>query len=304
MNISIAIAKRSNGSFRWLCRGLAALAISGCTTLAPTQEAIVPFRQGVATAEQQTSRTFADVNALLRTQQIERAVKQDTLSEAEFVPGLDAQDLAKWARAFGMIDAYAEKVERLLSPDRRAGVEQELSQLGATVEKVSGEQLPTGIAAAFVDLGGLLVQIKAGEDALAAIRKADPAIQDIFSAMMAAIGPDSGSGVRGTVRDTWGVMVDRITVEYLRANGDAARRAVILRFIDALDRRDQQDQVLSSLRVSIASLAKAHQEIAQGRPASAAALIRIVQQEYQAYREQAAAMLKQRASGATEGASP
>lgn len=273
------------------CLALALLTMSACTTLAPSGEQITPFRQGVAATEQQVSSTFADVNSLFRRQQIERAIHRDTLDADSFVSGLDAPDLASWRRAFELIGAYAEKLERLLSPDRRAGVEAELSQLGETFAQVDGKPLPSGASAGFVQLGGLLVQIRAGDDALEQIRQVDPAIQRIFEAMREAIGPNTESGIRGTVAATWRTALERIRVQdFLPARDAGAKRAAVLRFVDAMDQRDAQDQMLDSLRLSLASLAAAHQQLSAGRPASASALIRIAQDEYRAYRDRTKAI--------------
>jgi hypothetical protein len=278
---------------------LAALVLAACTS-APAPEAIPPFRQGVVTADQQTSSALGEVNRFLRRQQIERAVTQNALTEDLFVEALDRTDIAKWHRAFSLIDSYAEKLERLLAPGQRAGVQDELSALGGTIEAVSEIQLPTEISAAFVTFGGLLVQLKTERDALAAIRKADPAVQNIFSAMMQAIGDSPESGVRGTVTSSWRQILARMDVrEFRPASGDAARRAVVNRYVAALDERDAQDALLSSLRLSLATLAKSHQELAQGRRASATGLIKLVQDEYKEYREQLDALRARREAAVT-----
>jgi hypothetical protein len=284
---------------RLFAAGAVLLALAACTT-APSRDAIPPFRQGVVTADQQTSSAFADVNGFLRRQQIERALMQDALTEDLFFEALASSDIAKWHRAFALIDSYAEKLERLLDPDQRAGVQDELSALGEKIEAIRAEQLPAGISAAFTRFGGLLVQLKAERDALEAIHKADPAIQQIFGAMMDAIGADPESGVRGTVRTSWETILARIDVrEFRRASGDAVKRAAVLRYVEALDERDAQDGLLNSIRLSLATLAKAHQELAAGRRVSTGALIRLVQDEYQAYREQLKALRERREASKT-----
>lgn len=281
--------------------GVVLLALVGCTT-APSRDAIPPFRQGVVTAEQQTSAAFADVNSFLRRQQIERAVKQDALTEESFFEALASADLAKWSRAFALIDSYAEKLERLLDPDQRSGVEGELSALGEKIEVLRGDQLPDGISATFVKFGGFLVQLKAERDAQEVIRKADPAIQEVFSAMMEAIGNDPESGVRGTVRASWTQILARIDVrDFRRASSDDAKRAAVLRYVEALDERDAQDRLLASIRFSLATLAKTHQELAHGRRASASALIQLIQDEYKAYKEQLEAIRKRHEESSING---
>jgi len=284
-----------------LAIGALVLSIVGCTT-APSRDAIPPFRQGVATAEEQTSSAFADINSFLRQRQIERALRQNALTEELFFEALASEDTAKWHRAFALIDSYAEKLERLLDPNQRTGVETELSALGEKIGALRENQLPATISSAFTRLGGLLVQVKAERDALEAIRKADPAIQEVFSAMMEAIGAGPDSGVRGTVSTSWRQILAEIDVRDFRsAPNPGAKRAAVLRYVEALDERDAQDRLLASLRLSFASLAKAHQELAGGRLISAGAFIRIVQDEYKAYQEQLKALRERRQGGSTSG---
>jgi hypothetical protein len=272
----------------------------GCGSTNPGSE-VPPFRQAVVTADQQTSSAFADVNRFLRGQQIEHALTQPTLNEDLFFEALPSEDLAKWSRAFSLIDSYGEKLELLLGEGQRSGVEGELSVLGQKIQEVDGDQLPAGISAAFTRFGGLLVQLKAERDAHKAIRKADPAIQQVFSAMMEAIGEDAGSGVRGTVRVAWAQILARISVEYLRDSSQSARRLVVGRYVEALDERDAEDRVLGSLRLSLASLAKAHEELAYDRSGSAGALLQLIQDEYKGYREELKAIRERRGADSTNG---
>ena len=127
-----------------LAIGALVLSIVGCTT-APSRDAIPPFRQGVATAEEQTSSAFADINSFLRQRQIERALRQNALTEELFFEALASEDTAKWHRAFALIDSYAEKLERLLDPNQRTGVETELSALGEKIGALRENLLPATI---------------------------------------------------------------------------------------------------------------------------------------------------------------
>jgi len=281
--------------------GISLLSLVGCAT-APAKDAIPPFRQGLLTAEQQTNATFADVNKFLRQQQVERAIKQDALTEDLFFQAIESGDIAKWNRAFALIDSYAEKLERLLNEEQRAGVEAELSDLGKEIESMRGEQLPEGVSAAFTKFGGLLVQLKAERDALKAIRQADPGIQQVFNSMMEAIGSDNESGVRGTVWTSWAQVLASIDVkEFRQARSPDAKRPIVLKYIQSMEERDAQDQLLNSLRLSIATLAKTHQEMAKDRPASASALIKIVQDEYKDFRQQLKEIRKLRENATNNG---
>ncbi|HDS1705766.1 hypothetical protein [Pseudomonas putida] len=301
MTTSHRLSRTHDGVVRLLAIGAVLLIIAGCAT-APSRDAIPPFRQGVVTVDQQTSATFADVNSFLRRQQIERAMTKEALTEELFFEALASADLTKWDRAFALIDSYAEKIERLLNPDQRSGVEGELSVLGEKIEALREEQLPAGISAAFTKFGGLLVKLKVEHDALEAIRKADPAIQEVFSAMMEAIGADPQAGVRGTVRTSWTQVLARIDVrDFRRASSDDAKRAAVLRYVEALDERDVQDRLLDSLRLSLATLAKAHQDLAHGRRGSAETLIQLIQDEYKAYQEELKVLRERREGGLTSG---
>ena len=286
-----------------LALGLGLLA--GCAST-PDRAQIPQFRQGAATANQQTAQAFSDINTFLRAQQIERAIGQPTLNEGEFLTVLADEDVAKWSRAFAVIDAYAASLEKLLDPQRRDDVQQELVKLGETIGALDDRQLPAGVAGGFATLGGLLLQIKVEKDAMQAIRTADPGIQTTFSTMMAAIGADANDGVRSVVRNTWETMLGQISVDFLRATDKDAKRAVVQRYVAALDQRDAQDASLAALRRALGLLAAAHAELAAGRNDGAQGLIDLVQREYATWRDQVDAIRKQReaAQSGQQGATP
>lgn len=276
---------------------LALLLLAGCAA-APPRDVIPPFRGGVIIADRQTAAAFADVNSFLRQQQVDRAVSQPTLSEDLFEAALAESDLAAWRRAFTLIDAYAEKLERLLDPELRAGVEQELAGLGEAITSQRPDQLPLGLAAAFTQLGGLLVQVHAEREAAAVIRRVDPAVQDLFAAMQEAIGDDATAGVRGTVWTAWTQELARIDVtEFRRANDAPGREAAARRYVAVLDERQAHDLQLDALRRALAQLGAAHRDLALGRRASAAAMIRLVQQEFESYEARLMELRDRRAAG-------
>lgn len=266
---------------------------TGCAT-APDRDSVPAFRTGAATANQQLQTSFAQINAFLRERQIDRAAGLPSLEEEAFFTPLAPEDVAKWSRAFGLIDAYAAALEKILDPARRDETEDALEELGNKIGEVRDEELPAGVAAGFTQLGGLLIQIKAERDALAAIRRADPSIQGVFDTMMTAIGEDPDNGVRGMVGTSWGDVLGKIQVEFLGASGAAAKREVAARFAATLDQRDAQDADLASLRRSLGLLASAHRELAAGRESDARSLIALIQDEYKAYRERMEALRKSR----------
>lgn len=275
-----------------LTLGLGLGLLAGCAST-PDRAQIPQFRQGAATANQQTAQAFSDINAFLRTQQIERAIGQPTLSEGQFLTVLADEDVAKWNRAFAVIDAYAASLEKLLDPQRRDDVQQELVKLGETIGALDDRQLPAGVAGGFATLGGLLLQVKVEKDSMQAIRTANPGIQATFSTMMEAIGAGANDGVRSVVRNTWQTMLGQISVDFLRASGKDAKREVVQRYVATLDQRDAQDASLAALRRSLGLLAAAHAELAAGRNDGAQGLIDLLQHEYVAYRAQVDAIRQQ-----------
>lgn len=260
------------------------LAMAGCAT--PQPQAVSAFRQGVAAANQQTTTVFAEVNSMLREQQLDRAALQPSLSEDLFVEGLPADSRATWTRAYELIGEYAAAIEALLAPEQRAAVEGELRELGDKLVAVQKEPLPEGVAGGFVKLGGLLVQIKANEDALSAMRRADPAIQEIFTTMATAIGASHEEGVRLTVWSAWTTTLGGPQVEFLKVQGVPAKRRVAEDYLKLLGQRDSQDELLASLRVSILSLGGAHRAMARGDALTAQGFIAIVREEYKGVREE------------------
>lgn len=266
------------------CLASALLALAGCAT-APKADHIPQFRQGVVIADQQTTQAFVEINSFLRERQIDRVVLQPSISETQFITVLAPEDVEKWHRAFGLMDKYAQSLQTLLDPKIRAGVEEDLVGLGEAIGTVSDDQLPSGVAAGFSTLGGLLIQVKTQRDAMAAIRKADPGVQAVFKTMMAAIGEDKDDAIRGTVRSSWQVVLAGKSAQFLRAKSEADKREISLSFIATLDQRDARDLSLVSLRRSLGLLADAHAELAAGRANGARDLLGILQAEHARWAE-------------------
>jgi hypothetical protein len=281
--------QRRNGEFSvlsliFLLCFLTLTAISGCTTPQPRE--FPAFRQGIVTANQQTNAAFLDINEMLREQQLDRAAQQATLNEDAFAEGLPADSRAKWMRAFRLMEEYAWGLEELTSSEQREGVEDELRKLGEKFNDTREEPLPEGVTGGFVKLGGLLIKIKAEQDALEIMREVNPAIQDIFATMADAIGSDEKEGIRLTVWSAWTTQLGKLQLAFLKADNPSSKRKIAEKFLNMLGERDAHDQLLNSLRISFLSLGRAHQEMAQGNPLTASAFIAIVQDEYRGFREE------------------
>ena len=265
-----------------VARGLALvwlLVIAGCRTVPPTEE-IPQFRQGLASVDQRTAQAFADINAFDRQRMIDSAAIQSSLNEEHFQLILERDDTEKWRRAFALIDEYAQLLQKLLDPKLRDGVHAELVVLGEQMGKVRDDELPAGVVSGIASLAGLLVQMKTEQDAMKAIRTADPAIRDTFTSMMTAIGDDQKSGVRGASWAAWTKLLTSRALAFQQANDVTRRREIAAHFATDLDGRDAQDRSLSSTRRSLDLLSQAHAELAAGRTQSAAGLLELVNAEY------------------------
>lgn len=277
--------KLSNTLLSRLLYTLLILVSIGCAT--PKLQELPEFRQGVVTANQQTLTAFSDINVMLREQQLDRAINQPALNEDLFGEGIPSESVATWMRAFNLMEEYAQKLEILLSDEQREGIEGELRGFGEKLSTTLEAPLPDGVAAGFVKLGGLLVQIKIGQDALEIMRETDPAIQDIFNTMSSAIGSTHEEGIRNTVRTSWTTQLGGLQVEFLRAGDNLKKKhQVAEKFLNMLNERDANDQLLSSLRISLLSLGNAHAAMAKGERLRASGYIQIVQDEYRGIRKE------------------
>jgi hypothetical protein len=263
-------------------RGLALvslLVIAGCRTVTATED-IPQFRQGLASVDQRTAQAFADINAFDRQRMIDFAATQSSLDEKDFNLVLERDDTEKWKRSFGLIDEYAQLLQKLLDPKLRDGVHTELVVLGEQMGKVRDDELPAGVVSGIASLGGLLVQMKAEQDAMKAIRTADPAIRATFATMMIAIGDDQKSGVRGASWTAWRQLLKSRVLAFHQTNDVKRRREIAADFAADLDGRDAQDRSLNSIRRSLDLLSQAHAELAAGRTHGAAGLLELVNAEY------------------------
>jgi hypothetical protein len=261
---------------------LAFLLVAGCTTVQPAR--VSDFGQGVSSVKLQLDTSFADVNKMVTEDEVNRAVALPTLTEESFVVVLQRADIAKWDKAMSAIASYVANLTLLLSPDNANNFGTASEQLGTQLTQL-GATVPPGVATGFAELGRLLIEAKAETDALAAARKADPGMQQVFSEMAAAIGESNLKGIRGTVWTHWIGRMAEPAPAFLRAKGNPdARREIVLAYLDLRDKRDAQDLQLGSLRQSLLDLAAAHAALARGSNVGLAAAIGMVQQELDATR--------------------
>jgi hypothetical protein len=214
--------------------------------------------------------------------EVDRAVTLPALSESDIGVVLSRDSISKWDMAFASIEKYASNLSLLTSPDQANEFSTATEGLAAELAKLSPNALPSpGVATAFTELGRLLIEAKADSDALRVAQTVDPAMQQIFSTMAAAIGENNQKGIRGTVWEHWQLRMGVRQSQFLQASGDA-RRADVLAFINLRDQRDAQDLQLGGLRQSILDLGVAHAALARGSNVELNAAIDQIQRELDA----------------------
>jgi hypothetical protein len=269
----------------------AAMAV-GTLCLAACQNTIQPdtvskFSEGVAQTQTQAQAAFHDSNALARDESIEYviATTRPGITEKDFAPALDPAAVAAWDAAFTAIESYASALEQLLSKDQTTQFTAAAVALGAELRTGQiGAEVSPGVATAFTQLGEVLLTMEAQKDARTAMRKADPAIRDILTAMAGALGASNLQGLRGTVWLNWQDKLDKGPVEaYAEAvknhNNLDQKRTAANAYVQMLSQRDAQLTSLTNLRQSLLLLADAHSAAANGSPLNVAGLIALISQQ-------------------------
>ena len=160
----------------------------------------------------------------------------------------------------------------------------QINETGGTLQKdgliSSRPQLSAGVAAAFSELGSLIISASATSEAKNIIRRADPAVSRICNGMADLIGTNSSQGVRGTVSAHWALLKAEEQDEFVKtAKGEPKRRDLAVRFGEALGQQTAQDLTLASLRKSLRALADAHHGLAADSKFDVAAAVAVIKQE-------------------------
>ncbi len=259
------------------------LALGGCAST--PQKPIADWHDAVVAVQGQSTTVFRSTNDLIRETQIRRAGTLKTIKESDFQPGLDAESLAIWDRAFDSLATYSSALSTLLNPELAAGVGTSTQQLGESIVTTSKSDILTkrpGLASALGKLGAKLTSLAAGAKARDIMAEADPAVNEVLAQMARMIYDDSGgtsSGVYETVRADWTLRADEIRTEFLSTQSPDAKRDVATRYATTLEKRDAATSALLGLRASITELAAAHRRAAVGAPMDTAALIASIREQ-------------------------
>ena len=278
-------------SVRLLSVTFAALLLGGCASV-PNAD-VQTFSSGVSTAKTQTDLAFQAVTDLTSDSIVDYAVSQPTLNDASFQPVLDPQSIAVWDNVFSTLEKYAQSLALLTSPNVTTDYENaavnlagEVKQAGSDLKNQklisSAPDVPASFAAAFTELGDLLLRAKAEHDAQKIITQADPTIRAILTTMADTIGTSTATpGLRATVHANWEQRKGIQQVAFLTAKTQADKRPIAVLYSKAMSQEAAQDLALSSLRESLLNLADAHHALASNKNANLASAVAAVESALQ-----------------------
>ena len=287
---------------------------TGCKTV-PTAS-VQTFAAGATSAKTQADEAFQAVNDLIAADQVDDAAQATNLSESLFFTVLDPAALAVWDNTLAKLEAYAQHLEALTSPDLTQDFVTDSENLGAQLQAFSqslqtqqlvapAPAIPPGIATAFTEIGSLLIREKAEHDALRIAADANASIGHALQSMADTIGKTSQDALRGTLQVHWqgrlaGLMLqfkqadekmrqaiagDPAKKEISLADGAAAKKAMAANFVALMQKRDAQDALLASLRRSLLNLAGLHASLAKGANLEALQFAQMIADEVKASRD-------------------
>lgn len=272
------------------------LSVAGCATTIDRGGAQA-FSTGVIAARAQTKTAFDTVVTLTRETALDFAITQERLSEESLEAVPNAAAVAAWNGVFDPIEAYAQRLSSLIAADSTKSVEDSIGalakQFNTTSDKVKDNtgfgnagQITAGSASVFAEVASALLRARAEKEAMGVASKTDPAIRLMFTALAEAIGKDNISpGLRATVRANWNQRVGEQKVKFLEAGTPDKRRPVVKDYIELLNKRDAQDELLAALRRTYLSLADAHSALATGHTSDLGGAIDFISAELKHARE-------------------
>lgn len=253
---------------------LSLLAVAACATPGPVlTESVSAIRTGVAAAETETQKVFAEVNAGARDDTIERLVRANQgPSEAAFAAVISDDTAARWAAAFDAMDQYLAALQDLVGEGRSGVIAEDLGAIGSTLQSDSfGVKLPAGSAGLFASLGGALVQASAERSAMDIMRRTDGAFVALTSGLADLVAQPVGQSQTGTLRGMIGRHWDnRLTgvenaYRQVAAGSAAERRAVLETYGETIDKREAEFLKMARLREALLAIGETHSAAAEGK---------------------------------------
>jgi hypothetical protein len=262
--------------------------LSGCAGV-PTAR-VADMHDAAAKVQSQLDTTFASVNDMILEDQIDRAATLQKLDKDAIVVVLKPEAVAQWDRAMSVVQGYTSSLTALLAPDQANAFGAAAQDLGTQFAKLDPKALPSaGVATAVGELGRLLIEARAETTAAAVARKADPAMQHLFSAMAAAIGETpvdgaDGDSLRAIVQRHWVQREAEQRLLFVKAGDQASRRQIAVQYGTLIRTAATQDMQMKLLQQSLLELGVAHAAIARGSDPDLGAAVARIQQEVEATR--------------------
>ena len=250
---------------------------TGCTTV--DHGGAQAFSTGVTAARAQTKTAFDAVVTLTRASAVDYAVTQDRLKDEYLKETPDAAAIAAWNEALDPIESYAQRLSSLTAPDAAKGVEDSVGALAAqfntTATKIDQPgKITAGTASAFAEVASALLRARGEKEALGVAAKTDESIRKVLTALADVIGKDNTTpGLRATVRANWEQQLGDLKAKFADVGSSGTtdkaalaerRRPIVTDYIDRLNKRDAQDELLAALRRTYLTLADAHTALAKG----------------------------------------
>ncbi len=298
---SVSPPVRMRSFFPPIAAFIAAAFFAGCATVETGRTACL--QQAMAANHKAAMSVFKRADEEMQPYRIEQAVdgpafSRDTLSL------LAPSDLAAWDNILDGLDAYCAALADLESGRSSADVAAESKSLGmkiqSLVRSIRGNGAGTVGAAgtAVSELGGVLVNYKAGGEARAVAKAADPGFQLVIGSLVGALGfaghPPApvSHGLLAACEASYGTMnAEKIAGRFkgdaiagFDAMNPAARRAAIKEFVAWLGVEQDHEELVRSVTALAAALDKAaaaHAAFASGSEGTAGAAFADLRAEIQ-----------------------
>ncbi len=247
---------------------LVLLAVGGCSTA--TSADLTGFGRAASTLQTDAATTFAEANRLTRSVEVDRFVRSGAiaLSERRFPAAVPPEVAAKWRGALGDLARYGNLLATLTGRGRGGVQTDAFRELGVQLNAgPTGADLDPGVSAGFAALAGALIDLRAQSSAREILRRTDPKVRLLLTAMADAVGRNDGEGLRGTVASNWITALSVQQRAYAVAateKADGRQRQIVAEYLAGIERRDDQLAALAGLRSSLLGLADAHTAAANG----------------------------------------
>lgn len=247
---------------------LVLLAAGGCSTA--TSADLTGLGRAASTLQTDAATTFAEANRLTRSVEVDRFVRSGAiaLSERRFPAAVPPEVAAKWRGALGDLARYGNLLATLTGRGRGGVQTDAFRELGVQLNAgPTGADLDPGVSAGFAALAGALIDLRAQSSARDILRRTDPKVRLLLTAMADAVGRNDGEGLRGTVASNWITALSVQQRAYAVAateKADGRQRQIVAEYLAGIERRDDQLAALAGLRSSLLGLADAHTAAANG----------------------------------------